>query len=78
MVGSEGAGEPPFTELSAGRSAVHLATGEPAALYARAKAAGAKMARELRGEEHGSTGFTAWDPEGNIWSFGTYAGESAV
>jgi len=26
-------------------------------------------------EEYGSTGFTVADPEGNLWSFGTYRGE---
>ena len=28
----------------------------------------------MRNEEYGSRGFTARDPEGVIWSFGTYAG----
>jgi uncharacterized glyoxalase superfamily protein PhnB len=25
--------------------------------------------------DYGSTGFTMRDPEGNLWSFGTYRGE---
>ena len=29
----------------------------------------------LRDEDYGSRGFTVKDPEGNIWSFGTYRGE---
>jgi uncharacterized glyoxalase superfamily protein PhnB len=30
--------------------------------------------RGLRDEDYGSRGFSVLDPEGNIWSFGTYAG----
>jgi uncharacterized glyoxalase superfamily protein PhnB len=29
----------------------------------------------LKDEDYGSRGFTVSDPEGNLWSFGTYAGE---
>lgn len=75
MVGSEGAGEPPFTRLPTGSSAVHLVTDEPDALHARVTAAGGEIARELRDEPHGSRGFTARDPEGNLWSFGTDPGQ---
>lgn len=28
----------------------------------------------LKDEEYGSRGFTVRDPEGNLWSFGTYGG----
>ena len=35
-------------------------------------AAGAELVRELRDEDYGSRGYTARDPEGNLWSFGTY------
>jgi uncharacterized glyoxalase superfamily protein PhnB len=41
----------------------------------RATAAGAEVVRELRYEDYGSLGFTVRDPEGNLWSFGTYRGE---
>ena len=40
--------------------------------YARAKAAGAAITRELRDEEYGSRGYMAADPEGHVWYFGTY------
>ncbi len=40
--------------------------------YARAKAAGAKIVRELAATDYGSTDYCAFDPEGNFWSFGTY------
>jgi uncharacterized glyoxalase superfamily protein PhnB len=29
----------------------------------------------LRDEDYGSRGFTVRDPEGILWSFGTYPGE---
>jgi uncharacterized glyoxalase superfamily protein PhnB len=45
------------------------------ALHARAVAAGATIARPPHETEYGSRDFTARDPEGNIWSFGTYRGE---
>jgi uncharacterized glyoxalase superfamily protein PhnB len=28
--------------------------------------------RKLRDEDYGSRGYTARDPEGNLWNFGTY------
>jgi hypothetical protein len=30
--------------------------------------------RDAQDEDYGSRGFTARDPEGNLWSFGTYRG----
>ena len=40
--------------------------------YARAKAAGAEIIYELRTTEYGSREYGARDPEGHLWSFGTY------
>ena len=45
---------------------------DPDALHARAKEAGATIEREPEDEHYGSREFTARDPEGNLWSFGTY------
>ena len=42
------------------------------ALHARAKAAGAKILEEPVDRDHGSRDFICADPEGNVWSFGTY------
>jgi hypothetical protein len=36
---------------------------------------GAEVLRELRDEDFGSRDFSVRDPEGNLWSFGTYRGE---
>ena len=40
--------------------------------YARAKAAGAEIVREIRDEAYGGRGFTCRDLDGHLWSFGTY------
>lgn len=42
------------------------------ALYTKAKAAGAQIVRELKDEDYGGRGFSCRDPEGHLWSFGTY------
>jgi uncharacterized glyoxalase superfamily protein PhnB len=63
-----------IAELPPGVGAIYVVVTDPDALYERAKARGASITREMRNEEYGSRGFTARDPEGVIWSFGTYAG----
>jgi uncharacterized glyoxalase superfamily protein PhnB len=40
--------------------------------YAQAKAAGAEIIREIEDQDYGSRDYSARDPEGNVWSFGTY------
>jgi len=42
------------------------------AAYARAKASGARIAIEIKDEDYGGRGFTCYDLEGHLWSFGTY------
>src|ERR1700690_791761 len=41
------------------------------AVYARAKAAGGKIVRELQNTDYGSREFSVKDPEGHSWSVGT-------
>ena len=52
--------------------ALYIAVNDPDALHARAKAAGAKIEMELHDTDYGSRDFACRDPEGNLWSFGTY------
>jgi uncharacterized glyoxalase superfamily protein PhnB len=71
-------------EISLGPGIVMFGQGDPAdhgiyvavedadAHYARAKDAGAEIVRELEDTDYGSREYTARDPEGNVWSFGTY------
>ncbi len=42
------------------------------AVYVLAKAAGATIVMEIKDEDYGGRGFTCRDPEGHLWSFGTY------
>ena len=42
------------------------------ALYARAKAAGAKIVLDIKDEDYGGRGFSCRDLEGRLWNFGTY------
>ncbi|MCM6775804.1 VOC family protein [Nocardia sp. CDC159] len=73
MLGSQGVGAT-LCDHPAGVGSAYVVVDNPDELYERAKAAGATITRELRDEEYGSRGFTCRDPEGVIWSFGTYAG----
>jgi len=41
-------------------------------VYARAKAAGAEIVRDIVDEEHGGRSFSCRDLEGRLWTFGTY------
>jgi len=42
------------------------------AVYARAKAKGAKIEMDIVDQDYGGRGFTCRDPEGYLWSVGTY------
>lgn len=52
--------------------AVYLAVDDPDALHAKLKAAGAQIEMEPHTTDYGSRDFAARDPEGGLWSFGTY------
>ncbi|WP_341897174.1 VOC family protein [Ferrovibrio terrae] len=52
---------------------VYIVVKDIDALFARAKAAGARIVMEIRDTDYGSRDFSARDPEGHLWSFGTYA-----
>ena len=57
---------------AAGGKSTYVAVDDTDAIYARAKAAGAKILEEPTNRDYGSRDFVCADPEGNIWSFGTY------
>jgi uncharacterized glyoxalase superfamily protein PhnB len=73
MLGTEPEGGDPLWGVHAGQSWLYLSTDNPDALHDRAVAAGAQIVRELQDTDYGSREFSCRDPEGNIWSFGTYA-----
>ena len=41
-------------------------------VYGRALGAGAKILLDIKDEDYGGRGFTCRDPEGHVWSIGTY------
>ncbi|MGW4638370.1 VOC family protein [Sphaerisporangium sp. NPDC004334] len=61
--------------LPPGTFGAYVVTDELDALYARATAAGAETLYAPRDTDYGSRDFAVRDPEGNLWSFGTYRGE---
>jgi uncharacterized glyoxalase superfamily protein PhnB/ketosteroid isomerase-like protein len=77
MFGSAGKDDSAFGQRAPGNDSVYLVCDDPDGLYARATAAGAQVVSGLKDESYGSRGFTVRDPEGNLWSFGTYGGEGA-
>ncbi len=66
--------ESSIADLPAGTGSIYVLTDAPDELHDRAVAAGANITRGLTDEDYGSREFTARDPEGVFWSFGTYAG----
>ncbi|HEX5896649.1 MAG TPA: VOC family protein [Thermoleophilaceae bacterium] len=74
MLGSTGEGDDRFNQ-GAGRYSLYVAVEDPDAHLARASEAGATIERELSDTDYGSREYTARDPEGNLWSFGTYRPE---
>jgi uncharacterized glyoxalase superfamily protein PhnB len=51
---------------------VYVVSSDPDEIYRRARAAGAKILREIRDESYGGRGFMCSDPQGHIWSIGSY------
>ena len=75
MLGTAGKDDSPFGRRTPGNDSVYVVCDEPDTLFERAVSAGAEVQRGLADEDYGSRGFTVRDPEGNLWSFGTYPGE---
>ena len=75
MFGTAGKDAGPFGSRAPGNDCVYVVCDDADALFERATAAGAEVVMGLKDEDYGSRGFTVRDPEGNLWSFGTYAGE---
>ena len=56
-----------------GSAAVYVVVDDPDALHARVVEAGGDIVMPLTDLDYGSRDFAAPDPEGNLWSFGTYS-----
>jgi uncharacterized glyoxalase superfamily protein PhnB len=59
-------------ELGATTQSVYICLDDVDAHYRRAKSAGAEMVIDVRDTDYGSREYSARDPEGHLWSFGTY------
>ncbi|NKC31829.1 VOC family protein [Falsiroseomonas selenitidurans] len=51
---------------------LYVRTADADAAHARAVGAGAVVVRPLENTDYGSRAFSVRDPEGHVWSFGTY------
>jgi uncharacterized glyoxalase superfamily protein PhnB len=51
---------------------LYVVVEDPDAHHERAAAAGAIVVRPLENTDYGSREYSVRDPEGNLWSFGTY------
>lgn len=50
----------------------YLVVNDADAVYDRAREAKAEILLDIKDEEYGGRGFTCRDPEGHVWSIGTY------
>jgi uncharacterized glyoxalase superfamily protein PhnB len=67
-------GERP-TPCRPGTASLHVVTADPDAVFARAAALGAAVVHELTDQtDYTSRDFTVADPDGNHWTFATFAG----
>jgi len=73
MLSTAGVGREPFRSLSPGGRHLYCGLDEVDSLYRRARDSGAEIEIEITDTDYGSRDFTVRDPEGNLWSFGTYA-----
>jgi uncharacterized glyoxalase superfamily protein PhnB len=68
-------GSPPEEDRFAdhvGHGWAYVVVDDADAHYARAVEHGAEIVMELTDQDYGSRDYSARDPEGNTWSFGTY------
>lgn len=72
MLGGEADGGDARFGAHAGQGWTYVSIDDPDARFARATAAGAEVVLELTDTDYGSRDFSVRDPEGNLWSFGTY------
>lgn len=58
--------------IDTGRQSVYVAVDDVDSLHDRAVDAGAEIVFPLTDQDYGSRDFSATDPAGHVWSFGTY------
>jgi uncharacterized glyoxalase superfamily protein PhnB len=65
-------------DFRSARVGIYLSVDDLDAHYERARAGGADVYRELQDTEYGSREYSARDPEGVHWHFGTYVPQAAA
>ncbi len=63
-----------ITPCRAGTSSLHVVTADPDAVMERARALGATVVHPTDQTDYPSRDFTVADPDGNHWTFATFAG----
>jgi uncharacterized glyoxalase superfamily protein PhnB len=74
MLGSAGRDQTAYTAMPVGGSSLYVVTDRVDEVWERCRRAGLEVVRALQDEDYGGSGFTVRDPEGNLWSFGSYRG----
>jgi uncharacterized glyoxalase superfamily protein PhnB len=69
---SLGSGIVMFSQGDPAEQGVYVGVEDADGHYQRAKAAGAEITREIEDTPYDSREYTAKDPDGHVWSFGTY------
>ena len=64
--------KPPREIGGIGTQSAYVIVEDADAHYARAKAAGAEIVMEVEDQDYGGRLCSCLDPEGHLWSFGTY------
>ena len=59
-------------DLGGATQSVYIYVADPKKHYEHAKAAGAEITRPYEEKDYGGGGYSARDPEGHDWSFGSY------
>lgn len=74
MLGQRREGEYDQMASDVAASALYVVVADTDAHCERARAAGAQIVKEPYDQDYGPRDYTAKDPEGNVWTFGTYGG----
>jgi uncharacterized glyoxalase superfamily protein PhnB len=64
--------KPPRDLGGIGSQSPYVIVEDADAHYRRAVAAGAQIVLDIEDKDYGGRGYTCRDPEGHVWSFGSY------
>jgi uncharacterized glyoxalase superfamily protein PhnB len=64
--------QPPPTKTAVMTQSIYVILDDCKSHYARTKKAGVEILMELEDKDYGGAGYSCRDPEGHVWSFGSY------